>query len=331
MTTTKFEVKKHGFHFDNGTFRTSVGPFPCSVLCGGMSYSALDYFKCGIRVPELTKAPAEGNPLEKYLYRRQMTAHYYTWHLFLAAWSAPIPLLGVTSSLVQGSMKELDYYLSSEGPLVMCLFENMGTGHHVLAIGCDKAKQRIELYDNNHHDRNCNLTYKNGIWQHSLSSTKWKGWFLDWGHYTDGTRLPPLSWRFCKKCHSLVTTSFGQTGKCHAGGSHSHNLVFEYFLPCFVNEGERGWRVCSKCQALFYSPSGQATGWCADSNNHTPMSLGKQLLEFGVDSSGQGEKKWHMCKLCFGLFWAGSGNGTCTVGGTHERSSKQYVVAHRTV
>lgn len=141
--------------------------------------------------------------------------------------------------------------------------------------------------------------------------------------------MPPLSWRFRKKCHGLANTSFGQVGKCHAGGSHSHDLAFEYFLPYFSNEGHRSWRVCSKCRALFYSPSGQATGWCAESNNHTPLRWGKQVPEFGVSTGGQGEKKWHMCNLCFGLFWAGNGNGTCTIGGTHERSTKQYVVDHR--
>jgi hypothetical protein len=327
MITTSFDPKKQGFHFDNGTFG---GTF--SVLCGGMSYATMDYLQCGMNIPELRKAPATGNPLHDYLYRRQCTAHYYTWHLFAVAWSSPFPLIGgVTSGLSQGSFADLEYYLTPGGPLVMCLYGGVAKGHHVLAIGCDRAKQTIDLYDNNFHDKRSTLTLQNGAWAHSGGST-WKGWFLDWGHYTDGAKMPPLACRYCSRCHGLYATSFGKVGQCNAGGSHSGNMDFEYFLPCFTNEGERGWRLCQKCNTLFYSPSGQATGWCADGGNHSPAIGGGEALDFGIaDSGDEGEKGWYRCNLCYSLFWGGNGNGNCRVGGTHEKSTKQYAVDYRTV
>jgi len=147
------------------------------------------------------------------------------------------------------------------------MYGDVSVGHHVLAIGCDRARKSIELHDNNYielhdnnyHDKRSSITLKNGVWQHS-GGGKWKGWFLDWGHYTDGARTPPLSCRYCKKCHGLYGASFGKMGQCNTGGNHSGNMVFEYFLPCFIKECERGWRLCTKCNTLFYCPSGQPTG-----------------------------------------------------------------------
>ena len=335
MIQTNFDPSREGFHFDNGTFKGTW-----SVFCGGMTYAALDYRKYKVKLPGLTKAPAEGNPLQEYLYSRQATAHFYTWHKFVPTAFVPVvPIIGpivgaVASPLVQGSCEDLESYLSSQGPVVIGLRKD-GGGHHVLAIGCDAAKQTIDLYDNNHHDKRSQLTLKNGKWIHSNSTTQWAGWFFDWGHYSDGARFPPLGWRYCTKCHGLFTDSFERVHRCAAGGSHSANQAFEYFLPWSKTQeegdGERGWRLCGKCMCLFFSPSGQPTGYCADGQNHIPATKSGILLAFSVrDSGNPGEKMWFKCNLCFGLFWAGNGNGTCDVGGTHEKSNNQYAVDHRT-
>jgi hypothetical protein len=38
--------------------------------------TALDYFYTGIQPPKSPKTPADGNPMEEYLYRRQATATF---------------------------------------------------------------------------------------------------------------------------------------------------------------------------------------------------------------------------------------------------------------
>jgi len=240
VLNANFDPGKSGFHFHNGTFKTHVGPAPCSILCGGMAYAALDYAYTGILAPESKSAPAEGNPLETYLYRRQINAHYYTWHKFLGAWTAGVE---------QSDYSKLQSWIARKTPVVVCLFDVIGQGHHVVAIGCDPSKRMIELYDSNCPDMRPTLTEKNGRWHHSRSNREWKGWFIDWGYSTEKTRQPPVAWRFCGSCNGLHTTRFGQTGNCPAGGKHSVNEKFEYFLQWKMEEGQRRWYVCKKCQA----------------------------------------------------------------------------------
>jgi hypothetical protein len=328
MITTKFDPKEHGFHFDNGNFGGCS-----SVLCGGMAYAALDYFHCKLKIPDLRRSPATTDPVYDFIFRRQCTAHFYTWNLFRIAWSEPHPNLGtLTNGLSQRNFSELEYYLLSQGPLVMCLYDAFPTGHHVLAIGCDTSSERIELYDNNYHDKRSSITQSNGVWEHSGGGT-WRGWFLDWGHYDDGAKLPPFAFHRCTKCHGLCATSRDFPGYCTAGGWHSRDETLEYALPCFVSEGERGWSLCVTCNALFYCSGGKPTGWCVRGNPHVPMpSASGEPIDFGVVALGaSGQRCWHKCNSCFSLFRAGNGNGNCTVSGTHEKSTKEYVVAYRAV
>src|SRR5262249_30330951 len=144
-----FNPRVHGLPYKNGSFRFKVGPANVSVLCGGISYAALDYFDTGIRPPESSRTPVDGNPMETYLYRRQVTAHFYTWHRFANAWSvSQIP--GMRSIFgEQDDINELAQYLSSR-PVIICLFGGPGHGHHVVATACDPARNQIQLYDSNH-------------------------------------------------------------------------------------------------------------------------------------------------------------------------------------
>jgi hypothetical protein len=297
-----------------------------------MAYAALDYLYTGILGPESTKAPAEGNPLETYLYRRQTTAHYYTWHKFTAAWSTSVPLVGVVlgaAGVGQSSFGELATWIGKKYPVVICLFDGVGEGHHVVAIGCDQAKRVIQLYDSNHPEKRSDLTETGGRWVHSVSNRKWKGWFIDWGYYTDKTRLPPVAWRFCGNCKGLHTTRFGATGSCPAGGSHGVNEVFEYFLNWNLDKGQRRWRVCKKCQGAFCDADPLQGRTCPSGGNHEARNL-----EFAVQmGTGPGEGNWRQCRKCSGLFWAGAGNnGACKAGGPHDPSgSPNYVLDSRTV
>jgi hypothetical protein len=333
MLSTAFEPAKSGFHFSNGTFKTHVGPANCSVLCGGMAYAVLDYIYTGILAPESTAAPAEGNPLETYLYRRQVTAHFYTWHKFTAAWSTGLPVIGQVLAFAgvgQSDYTDLQSWLARKVPVVLCLFDGIGEGHHVVAIGCDPSKRMIQLYDSNHPNRRAELTERNGRWHHSVSNRQWKGWFIDWGYYTEKTRQPPVAWRFCGDCKGLHTTRFGQIGNCPAGGKHSVNAKFEYFLQWNMDEGQRRWYVCKKCQAPVESSGDPAQGSvCPAGGRHE---LRSDELAVSRDK-GLGEGKWYRCRSCSTLYWAGAGNhGVCPKGGQHNpQYSPEYFLDYRTV
>lgn len=73
---TRFQPAIHGFRFEN-RFKNiviSAIDWTTSGLCGGMSYTALDYFNAGRPIPTQDYMPAEGTPLQSYIYGRQTTS-----------------------------------------------------------------------------------------------------------------------------------------------------------------------------------------------------------------------------------------------------------------
>src|SRR5262249_38182146 len=154
-------------------------------LCGGISYTALDYFETGIKPPQSTRIPADGNPMEEYLYRRQMTAHFYTWHRFSAAWSGDIPVLSlvirpILTAALQDTLENLCKLLATR-PVILCLYGGMFHGHHVIATACDPGKKEITLYDSNRPGKITTLRQVSDSaitpgWLHS-DGTVWRGWF----------------------------------------------------------------------------------------------------------------------------------------------------------
>jgi hypothetical protein len=331
MIASKFDPLKNGLPYKNGSFKFKVGPANCSVLCGGISYTALDYFYTGIQPPKSPKTPADGNPMEEYLYRRQATAHFYTWHRFAAAWSGSLPLIGpVVSGVEQDSLEDLCRHLASR-PVILCLYGVVGEGHHVVASACDQAKKQIQLYDSNHPGKISLLTQVSGGWLHSNSNKRWKGWFMDWGHYNDGTKMPPLAFRYCRICHVLNTVSLGVQGGCVNGGGHDNHPDFEYFLP-WKSEGQGGWKVCGKCQGL-YRQTGADAPFCLGAGMHLPQKNNANWQELRVMISGAGEAGWRRCGSCTGLFWTKNGNsGKCASSEAHLAvQGESYVVDCRTI
>ena len=119
-------------------------------------------------------------------------------------WKIGLVIDPIVSAVEQGSLKDLCTHLASR-PVILCLYGGIGEGHHVVASACDPGKKAIHLYDSNHPGTISLLTHVSGGWLHSNSGTKWRGWFMDWGHYTNGTRLPLLAFSYCRKCHGLNT------------------------------------------------------------------------------------------------------------------------------
>ena len=154
---------------------------------------------------------------------------------------------------------------------------------------------------------------------------------MDWGQWNDGNKRPPISWRYCRRCHSLHTRSFWTSGACVGGVPHTDNEDLEYFLPAFEGLGQGGWQVCINCNGL-YRPVG-APGvmpWCPLGGPHLPSGHG----ELRVMTSGPGETGWRRCMNCLGLFWInGADRGLCPAGGTHQEpvEAQHYVVDCRTV
>lgn len=75
---TRFNPTVHGFKFANNfTVQTQLGGLNGPTfggLCGGMVYAALDYFNAGKTIPQQNYMPAEGMPLQSYIWNRQQNS-----------------------------------------------------------------------------------------------------------------------------------------------------------------------------------------------------------------------------------------------------------------
>lgn len=73
---TNFYPKKDGYQFENDFVNNFISELDVrtSGLCGGMVYSALDYFNSKVPIPGQNYPPAEGSKLRDYIYDRQVTS-----------------------------------------------------------------------------------------------------------------------------------------------------------------------------------------------------------------------------------------------------------------
>src|SRR5262245_8036230 len=71
---TSFDPAVHGFKFSNTFVNNPVFDVRTSGLCGGMVYSALDYYSAHMTVPQQDYEPSEGTPLRSYIYGRQVNS-----------------------------------------------------------------------------------------------------------------------------------------------------------------------------------------------------------------------------------------------------------------
>ncbi len=153
---TKFNPGVHGFKFINqfsNIFISGIDWFT-SGLCGGMSYAALDYYKTGKKIPQQNYMPAEGMPLQSYLYDRQVNsivanvdrwAEFGTTNLF-GARSREFFNWGLQNG--SGQLGRLMSYIDRGEPVVLGL-SSCGDGcagdHQVIAIGYQLGRYKGDL------------------------------------------------------------------------------------------------------------------------------------------------------------------------------------------
>ncbi|MBS1655516.1 MAG: hypothetical protein JSU05_11765, partial [Bacteroidetes bacterium] len=148
---TKFNPRADGFQFVNSFTNNFIDVAGVKIttggLCGGMSYSALDYFLKKITVPKQTYMPADHTMLHDYIYNRdvssvadnidkwtELTVNPFGWRTDeFFNWG----LQGTNG----GRLQELKSFIDRDMPVPIGL-EAVGSGglganHQVLAIGYD--------------------------------------------------------------------------------------------------------------------------------------------------------------------------------------------------
>ncbi len=174
---TRFDPRVHGFRFRND-FVTNFAGIDFYGLCGGMAYSALDYFNRNRPVPTQVSPPANGTPLRQYIYDRQQnstldnldkwaelsfnpfgsrTGEFFNWGL---------------QGFNGGRLQELRAEIDNGRPVPLGLYKGGNGGftthHQVLAIGYDlgrytgdlgqnKEDLKIYVYDSNFPSRTMTL------------------------------------------------------------------------------------------------------------------------------------------------------------------------------
>lgn len=252
---TRFNPAVHGFKFvNNFSVQTRLAGFNGPTfggLCGGMVYAALDYYYAGSLIPQQNYMPAEGMPLQSYLYNRQMNSalpnadkwieygvnpfgsrnrEFFNWGLQLGSGR----LGELISKIDRGDPVPLG--LQACGNDCGCPGGCPGS-HQVLAIGYDMGRYKgdvgeniedlsIFVYDPNYPGRTLTLQPKvggamyvyNEEGQNEVRSCRWRAYFTDM-KYTRST--PPA----VSTAPNEVVAVFRTGGDDLRGGNDNVHLV----------------------------------------------------------------------------------------------------------
>lgn len=200
---TSFDPAKHGFNFVNDFKNDFVSELSITTggLCGGMSYTALDYYFARVPVPRQDFRPANHTPLQSYLFNREVESIKSN----LDKWTE----IGFNPNGARnseffnwglqgnngGRIQELRSFIDRGTPVPLGLQGDGNTGNHqVVAIGYDMGRYKgdlgafetdfkIFIYDPNYPNQTmilvpdpANHLYR---YQSGASGETWRTYFVD--------------------------------------------------------------------------------------------------------------------------------------------------------
>ena len=201
---TSFDPEKHGFGFDNTFTNDFIREIDVRTggLCGGMVYSALDYYLTKRAIPTQSYRPAVQTRLHDYIYNRQVTSLMENLDKWAEVGFNPF---GARDSeffnwglqgFGGGRLQELRYEIDRGRPVPLGLQE-YGDGsagnHQVLAIGYDlgrykgdlgahREELKIFVYDPNFNGRTMTLVPDLGKQAYTYlerRNKRWRTYFVD--------------------------------------------------------------------------------------------------------------------------------------------------------
>ena len=201
MGQTPFTPEEHGFQFAN-TFRTRpIADVTLAGLCGGMSYTALDYYFARSPIPPGSDRPADGTPLAAHIYQRHEQSVLANVDKWLELMVNPG---GVRNGeffrwgLQQtggGRLQELRQKIDSGTPVPLGLFSPKDGGtptnhHQVVGIGYELGRYdgtaypedvRVIIYNPNHPGETRRLMPDLGaqLWREDCGQCEWRTYFVD--------------------------------------------------------------------------------------------------------------------------------------------------------
>lgn len=152
---TTFRPEVHGLKFVNSLQVEVINDIRMSGFCGGMVYTALDYFKANKPVPAQAYPPANGTPLFDYMWGRQRSSvldNVDKWtELFVNpfGWRTSEFFNWGIQGFGGGRLQELKTEIDRGNPVPLGLFKpgdgGGGPHHQVLAIGYKGGRYKGDL------------------------------------------------------------------------------------------------------------------------------------------------------------------------------------------
>ena len=200
MPKLDFVPARDGFHFDND-FVNYVVDWPVRVTtygrCGGMAAAAIDYYRSRIPIPAHSVAdlpsgiPAEGTRLSQFIYDRLLTTIIrpegakfilgpWVSDEDCYRWSVVDEFPKIARRIDAGLLSVIGLWGKDPG--------NVGGGHQIVCYGYENNPRLLWVYDNNHHDQECQLVALDpaqGVTvRHQTGTDPYRGYFLhdiiDW-------------------------------------------------------------------------------------------------------------------------------------------------------
>ena len=200
---TNFDPEKHGFKFTNSFTNDFIKEFDMKTggLCGGMVYSALDYFLSRKQIPQQKYRPTVHSELHDYIYERQLNSFIPNLDKWAELTVNPFGarndeffkwgLQGYNG----GRIEELREIIDSGRPAPLGLWhfdDASGGDHQVLAIGYKMGRYKgdlgkyiddfsIYIYDPNYpgETKILKADIKSGSFYYVGGSKKWLTYFVD--------------------------------------------------------------------------------------------------------------------------------------------------------
>lgn len=149
---TGFKPGQHGFNFVNTFNNDAIKEVDLRTggLCGGMVYSALDYYLKRMKIPRQDYRPANRTTLQSYIYNRQMdsfqgldkwvevgfnpggarNSEFFQWGL---------------KGFGGGRLQELRNCIDKGVPAIVGVWGVDGASHQVMAVGYDTGRYKGDL------------------------------------------------------------------------------------------------------------------------------------------------------------------------------------------
>lgn len=268
MPHTSFDVQQHGFRFSNSfdNYRF-FGPIEIDLAgrCGGMSYSALDYFFSQMPIPPQPDLPVEGSYLSTYISSRQERSIWNEIDKWVELSFNPG---GARNSEFfnwglqedgSGSLGQLIREIDAGRPTVLGLF-SVSSGdpshhHQVVAVGYERASGgsplSISVYDSNHpgvekvlqpHPQELQYTYPD-----SSDGERWLTYFVDLNYRV---HRPPTQEELTG-CSGIDFSNQNLSGQNLSNGDYRcANCVNTNFTGCTINQGD--FELANLERANFY-------------------------------------------------------------------------------